>query len=435
MGEQWMFAVFPGGLLGVLAMIARFQQGSWLAPGAFFSLFWTVAVAYPLLLSDYKITQGVLLWILAMVFAFYIGSSIGDGSLLKSARYNARSYNYYTQIPFISCIIIVCAVLGILSSVINVLTFGYSFASLLTWKGYIKVAKSFTEMRYGGQFTPPFVSQLLLIPVYMGPLFAGLLYGFHVSARSKVLIILSFVPAIVIALLQTTRSTIAYAGILFFAAYLSVLVLREGRRVQLFTLKRAILGIIAMGFISLNFTVLQLIREGDVPLCRIVSEIYWLARNYYTQYLPLYSIWIEDYWDNSKQPSFGAATFAGISDVLGIRKKGLFISYHDVIPGIVRSNVLPLFVALTQDFTIPGALVALFLWGMVTGLSYQKVAKGRKLYLPILTAFYAVTLWSPIATLLGYNSIIGSLILFSGYIFVALKEHRFYRIKGGVTSG
>src|SRR6266516_1388109 len=81
--ELWM-DLPPGLSLLCLALIGRYQQGSWLAPGAFFSLAWFLLVWIPLLLvPEVEVSAWALWWIaLSTAFAFVgtvIGMALGKG--------------------------------------------------------------------------------------------------------------------------------------------------------------------------------------------------------------------------------------------------------------------------------------------------------------------------------------------------------------------
>ena len=82
--------VITAALLGGLALVARRLEGNWLAPGAFFALYWVVEAVLPIvLLPRDDVSVGVVLWIAVSVTAVLGGSLLGTHLLpfrLRSRR-------------------------------------------------------------------------------------------------------------------------------------------------------------------------------------------------------------------------------------------------------------------------------------------------------------------------------------------------------------
>src|SRR5439155_427721 len=70
-----------------LAFLIRFQQGSWLAPSAFFSLVWAVLVWLALgLASDVPLSALALWWIVLSVVAVWIGGAFATGVTKRTGQ-------------------------------------------------------------------------------------------------------------------------------------------------------------------------------------------------------------------------------------------------------------------------------------------------------------------------------------------------------------
>src|SRR5262249_22704706 len=75
------------------------------------------------------------------------------------------------------------------------------------------------------------------------------------------------------------------------------------------------------------------------------------------------------------------------------------------------SNIFTAFRGLLQDFTFPGAVLLSFVSGMVAAVAYGKTVAGSMRYIPLLAGYYAFVLWSPIVSILNYNSVLLALLM------------------------
>src|SRR5262245_43821299 len=64
----------PLAILAGIAVLAKLSLGSWLAPAAFFPLFWFGLTAVSSLVVDYKIWTPALYWMDGTLFVFFLGS-------------------------------------------------------------------------------------------------------------------------------------------------------------------------------------------------------------------------------------------------------------------------------------------------------------------------------------------------------------------------
>ncbi|MEM4409794.1 MAG: hypothetical protein QXI19_13740, partial [Candidatus Caldarchaeum sp.] len=102
-----------------------------------------------------------------------------------------------------------------------------------------------------------------------------------------------------------------------------------------------------------------------------------------------------------------------------------------IIDPLVLSNVYSLFRDLIQDFSEPGALLALFLLGMMGSVAYSSVAKRQIALLPLLMLFYITIGYSPLSSVFWYNSVNASLLLCVIYTILMRQSVKKSRIPSG----
>jgi len=113
-----------------------------------------------------------------------------------------------------------------------------------------------------------------------------------------------------------------------------------------------------------------------------------------------------------------------VFDLLHIhtRVAGLYTEQF-VIDG-THYNIYTAFRGVVQDFTIPGALVFLGLVGFGAEVAYRRAGSGRLLYVGILAAFYAATLWSFVVDVFIYNTIVLAFAILIGYLAIVARYSR-----------
>ena len=120
-----------------------------------------------------------------------------------------------------------------------------------------------------------------------------------------------------------------------------------------------------------------------------------------------------DVWYTSYQPTeltWGSHTFLGISNLLGIeeRVQGIYPEFMNVgkngFYGI--SNTFTIFRPLVEDFGEAGAMVAMFVMGIVANMSLKAVIAHRAVIFNqvLLVAIFAYLMWSFSASFYAYTT-------------------------------
>jgi oligosaccharide repeat unit polymerase len=424
------------------AIWARIDQGSWFAPGAFFSLVWVVYVMLPLVVApDLEVWPGVIVAIGIATFVLYTGTVMGVGGIrVRSSQAHQavqiqKDVNYFDaiKIPNMCAVLkygtLFCGILGSTAVMALVKSEGYELNDLISLDAISFMAQSFSRARYVEDYRPPAIVQLSLVFMYASALFGGALLASLPAKSARLLAFFPFVPAIFFTAVQTTRSAMLFQIVYWISAYCGMKIFINGAGEPLFT-KRFILLVPIVGCAAfLGFSTVLLARHG-LSLDLLAPIIWPRFRGDIVGHLVAFGEWLRLGKYANLDPTFGAITFGGIFEAISIRRRVLGI-YEDVIDiGLEEfatdTNIYTVFRGLIEDFTLPGTLAILFLIGLVAGCGYRMAARRAVVGIPLLVSFYWFALWSPIAAVTTYNSLIVAYLIFALSVLLCPGEKRSY---------
>ena len=136
-----------------------------------------------------------------------------------------------------------------------------------------------------------------------------------------------------------------------------------------------------------------------------------------------------DMWYTSYQPTdltWGSRTFLGISNILGIeeRVQGIYPEFLNVgkngFFGI--SNTYTIFRPLVEDFGEVGAMVAMFIMGVIGNMALKAVIAHRATIFNqvVLVALFAYLMWSFSASFYAYTTYLAMFVV--AYILLNLIQ-------------
>ena len=422
MKESLLIALWGGSLFVGLGIAARLLKRSWLAPGAFFALYWCIAAISPLIFAPYeKVSVKVVIWIFLSALTVLVGDLVGafrrqnrqilTGNLIFSA----------SQVSLIRAVVIFCSVVGIVSFVIILTSAAQNLSPLVSIQDLVVVARKIAASRYDSTYKP-FLTQFLNMFLYAGPLFGGLLVAIENRRRYLIIAALPMLPALLMTAIFTLRGFIIISVLLWISSYLGMRVLLG--HYQLFTKRHLISGLLVIALLSIIVIGAAFARKGFTDTGSIAARSYAQISNVTFGHMAVFSNWFEKGGLEVNNPLPGAYTFAGVFDFLGIRKRevGLFTEIVTLSDGST-STIYTVFRVLIEDFTPLGSLVVLFLLAFFASRVYQRLLQGRVRAMPILVAFYASVLWSFITCIWIWNSIIAAFILFTIGFLAMLDLH------------
>lgn len=413
-----------------IALVARIWLRSWLTPGAVFASVWSVVAILSATQAGSQMSSGAILWIVLGAAAVFAGDVVGAFLVPRGEKtYNARNEQTWTTVtlPYWSWLVGACIIAGFLFAVL-----------------------------YGRLRQPPLGAQSLLVAVYLGPALGGLGLALSAAKMHRLLSILSLAPVFLVGAIRTGRSGIVLAMIIFGGAYLAGMIFKHQGRVRVLTPRRlsalliALMVIVAENFLftHLRMQLYAIPNPGlrdylqAMNMDREKITIAWTLSKYNIMgILPGLSQWLEEHSVTPSRLGLGYFTFQGPLRLIGLLEErqvyeSVTIGYVQefqgyIIDPLVLSNVYSLFRDLIQDFSEPGALLALFLLGMMGSVAYSSVAKRQIALLPLLMLFYITIGYSPLSSVFWYNSVNASLLLCVIYTILMRQSVKKSRIPSG----
>ncbi|MEP6506630.1 MAG: O-antigen polymerase [Gemmatimonadales bacterium] len=414
---SWAALALSVGLIGYAAMI-RLLTGTFLNPASFFSLFWCFAGILPLVLAPAEpVGWNAMAWLIVANIAVTAGVVIGNGGL-RTRRIRTPSPASDRELLLFGWVVAISVMLGMISNIAFLSGSGIVLSDVFNITKLVVVSNQLYVQRYAevGAPPPPFISQSLLPFVYLAPAVGGIYFVMRREKKWKLLALSSYLPAIAVTILQTTKAAMLFAIVLWLSGYFATR-LRFGK-LSVFTRGHLLIAGAVGAVLTVFFFAVGLARMAstdvallDVVLVKLVTSAFG--------HMTVFSQWLAEYWSNPPDPSLGRLTFAGPLEMLGVTQRvpGLFDSVVDLIAG-ESSNIYTAFRPLIQDFTIPGALGILGLLGFVGGAGFRSVAVGKWSGLPFLLICYVTIFWTPITWFWIYNSLTATVLAVGILVFI-----------------
>jgi oligosaccharide repeat unit polymerase len=401
--------VLSGSLI-LWAALMRTLTGTWLQPGSFFAIFWCFAGIVPMILAPKDpVAPIAIVWLLAASVCMSLGAALGNRGF-RSRHLVAPPGTTERELFILSSLLSIAIVLGMGSNVAFLKSSSLAFADLFDIQKLVVSSNQAYFQRYAeaGAPPPPVMSQALLPFVYLAPALGGIVFEMRREKLWKLVGLASFLPAVTVTILQTTKAAVLFAMILWLSSYFATRV-RNGK-LAVFTRTHVLVSVGAGGILTGFLFAVSLARlaSTDLSLLNIVvGKLVSAAFGHMT----VFSGWLSEYVKEPFNPSLGSVTFAGPLEMLGFSKRipGLFESIVDLVTG-ETSNIYTGFRPLIQDFTIPGALLILTAVGFVGGVGFRRVAMGRWSAMPLLLIAYVTIFWSPITWFWIYNSLTATIL-------------------------
>ena len=419
--DPWLVLI-PAVLIVVLALVARAEAGSWLAPGPFFALVWSVLTWLPIVfVPEVSPFSAAVAWIALSAAVVCIGGYFGArvSRMLGSVAVSPRSLE---GLPWLEYLVIGCAALGLLVVFLLLRAKGAGITALFSVHELERIGSSYSTDRYR-HISEPIGPRILIPAVYTGAIMGGLQLARARSWPAYLIAVLPLGPALLIAVVESTRAAILFPLVLMAASYLSAQVtLRRGLR--LFTVKRVLVGAAtAVVLVGLSIAVLAVRYESSrssIGALELVSQV----RLDSLGYLPAFSFWFSHgVWASNQRLAWGSYSLSGLFDLLHLKSRvpGLYTDAISFGGAHGSTNIFTMFRGLIEDFGALGELVILLFAGLLCGAAHARAQAGDARYGPVLAAFYAVTMWSFIVDLFAYNTILGAWLIYAVYVVVALS--------------
>ena len=379
-----------------------------LEPAGIFAALWITMGVCTLLLQDYiNLNFEGCSFIMAGAILFVAGTSFSDYFYTPATTGVRLEINKKWVTPMLLVLIAGAMVNPIYSLILH----GFSLQALLDMREVLEMNKEISIERYNQGEARNFVSQFFLIFSYAAPIIGG--FCFRVSNKwNKILCVITLFPGTFIALTQSLKMGMITSFMLWFGSYITCSY-SYGLTVR-FKLKTFMRFVYVVTLLFLVLFVSMVFRYGEISdktifetSQKFVSYALGHMHNvdrWYTTYIPQDLTW-------------GTRTFFGISNVLGIeeRVQGIYQEFMNVgkngFFGI--SNTFTIFRPLVEDFGEVGAMIFMFVMGLVSNMAVKAVAVHRLVYFnqTLLIAVYAFLMWSFSASFYAYTSYLATFAL------------------------
>jgi oligosaccharide repeat unit polymerase len=402
-------------LLPVIAWAARRSGDSWYSPAAFFAGFWCVFGGLPLIAGQISVGPAGMLFVAAASAAVFVGAWAAQ----RRHSATAPDQRSLQEPPLLGWLIAACTVMGLAVVVLILFSVGSVSGAprIISLRAIVETIHQLAIARNAGTWQEPAAARILTSALYLGAMLSGLMIGLHKTGRARWLSLATFIPSVLVTVILTTKSSILLPVALGTSAYLATSI-ATGSSPRL-TLKRAALLAGFVAVLSGAFVLIQMARyagwsEGR-PLA--VAQLLWADT---FPYLGAFSIWFQSKAVTaSLHPTLGQYTFAGVFELLHIHTRVAGLYTDQVVVSGTGYNIYTAFRGLIEDFTPPGALLFLAVIGFGAEIAYRRVRSGDLLYLGLLAAFYAATLWSFIVDVFIYNTVVLAFLILVGYLAIA----------------
>lgn len=400
---------------------------TWSHPAVLVMTVWSILCTLPLVFAPtYAASAAATAWI-AVSCVIAAGAAFltsGPRKLAEHHRPRATASCGSLYLPGLATIVVILTILGTLEVFVLVANAGIDPTAIGTAQDVAVTANRLSVLRYSGFFVNSSLGQVLLVCVTLLFLCAGMLHAAAVNRREKLLACLAFVPAVLSFLLQSTRTSLLYAGIFWWAARTATNLCRR-RPSHLVSARGLALAMLLAAAAPFAVGIGDELRAGTVPgLDQVAMSINSArTRSAIFAHVGPFSQWFERNFPDVGPLTYGRYTFSGPLQLVGMNKDrttGGLYDGSELLDSGESTNIYTLFRGVLQDFGVVGALLFMMLFGAVAGWAYRSVWQGRQALISVLACCYAFILWY-VVSIVEYTSVSCAFILFGLYCAVTSR--------------
>jgi oligosaccharide repeat unit polymerase len=393
----------PYAILVIVTGVARSRCGSWFAPAAFVGLVWSFFTGASLLLVDYPIAGRGMWMLVLLIVAIQLGALIAH-----ELQPPGKSESNAVPADIFDSLITPCRRYGLLCAAVAMVgciyflftsldEFGLPFTPL----GVLGVGARWTLQRYD-DIIEPWSVRLLVTWLHPAGLLGGILFACSRKRLDRAIGVLSLLPSVAYGILTGARAPILLGLTCWIGGYVSVLCVKSHRRVAVFTLRRLVLfSLVAASMVGM-FASIDAVRDSSWTHSFALTFQEEKIGNFMFASPAAFSDWYAH--ADPSGADWGGWTFAGAFDALHLKKRivGRYTGTSNLI-GSEITNVYTLFRGLIEDYTETGAILVSALIGGFTGWIYHRRSQYVIGSLLVLSAFYAMFIYSPIVSFFSFN--------------------------------
>lgn len=405
----------------ILIYFSKYIDSNFFSPVGVVSIYWCLLAIFSLVgtLSLYEWDYYGLLWIYLGILSFNVFYAIGRPiRFVTSSHINNVNLSSISKLSW--AVLIFLMTLGIIKWGAQVYTNGFSLTDFLSLDNLAAMNHEFAVNRYSGNDNEGgivgIIISVLNAMVYSAPLCGGFAYPYAVTRTHKKIAIFSLIPVFLVTMTNNTKAGMIGGLLLFIDSYLIGYYCRYKKWPSIHIKSILLLFFSFSIFLSIMIFSMML-RMGDssfstisIVLQKIIVYAFgniqsfdiWLSQDYY---------WMQDY-------SFGAMTFLGISNVLGLvqRVQGVYTSLLGT-----SSNVYTVFRGIVEDFGIIGGIIFISLQGFFLRIAINSIHSSYNPFIsvPIAMSILFFFLYGMIISPWTYLSFIVAFFIVLVYVFIA----------------
>ena len=412
-------------LFAVLTCFIVRQEVVWFTPASLFSILWCLVMGFSLLSApDYYFSPLALLLIVSMVLTFFVGGKVSSKLVHKAPPVTNDVFSGFQKVEKnINRLYIAFVICGFIAVVFLLRDSGLRLNRIFDWEGLKTISSELSRMRYEGVRQSGF-TMLFLSLAYCGALFGGWMFAFSNRLTRRMLFLFILLPIFLYTFICTARAVFLFALVLWVSSFCSASVLTRKGFSKSFSRRTIFLIAGTGGFIFITFVFTQALRMNLDPFS--ISNFKFLVgylRSAFSGNVSAFSIWFDNF-DFQFSHHYFKNTFGGVYEQLGLglRKPGVYQTQFDVNGQMSFTNIFTLFRLLIDDLSIYGAFIFLFALGFTSTYLFNKSFYGSFVHAAILPGIIALLLWSFIASILAYNTILFACCLFSLIVYFYNKK-------------
>jgi oligosaccharide repeat unit polymerase len=384
--DKLMAIVFSLALL-LQACAVRYVVGTFLVPGALFSLVWFVFTILPLtFIFDAPVNSRAILYIFLCGSAFASSAFCFDWRRLRTSSCNRKIYvsQRWNSVFLKNCLYFSVVMAIVLSTVVMVLD-GWALADIVSdplgTSGRFAAKRGTEGIEYG------FVGVMSVFFTYIAPALGGLVSSSQQSKLAQnMFFLVSIMPGVFTMLVQSSK-LVFLVSLSFFVASLFVVKICN---LKLNLFDRQFLYRICAGVLCFSPVVLVsfVTREGyssfgwgdgenSLLMFTIVSYLFGQLYAFsdffsFAVGMPSVSTYVSNFY------SYGAYTFASVFEVLGLpnmSREGVYIETVHFL-NVFETNIFTAFRGLIYDYGVAGSVVFFLYFGVVAHLVFYHLIRN-----------------------------------------------------------
>lgn len=366
----------------LISIAARRIVGTWINPTSILSGFWFFYSTVPLIFGwGVPVNPFALLFIVTFVLFFGLSTFLFSWKKALAINENKLPAIKVFNNNYIFLTLVCMSIASVFCFSLDLITQGLESHDL------VGISGEYANLRYSLQLERNIYSQIATVLSFPSVALAGLVMSSTKNWKKRIVSILAgFSPSVFLILIQGAKGSFFLSASLFLGAYLIVKIYNND--LAIFT-RKFVAGSVVAVFVGLSLATISFVLRGGLMEAD-ADTIFWNVRysllSYSSGHIFAFSSWFTDrYFDGhsfrfvQEELTLGFYTFMSLFKLggddrfvpLGIYEE--VFSYRDML----TTNIYSIFRGLITDFSLFGALVFAFGWGLISNWLFSKLLSKK----------------------------------------------------------